>query len=452
MTTGKIEGPKRPLATMIWTMLALGAAGVSSAAQPPSVLLVTVDALRTDRVSSYGYERPTTPNIDRLLANGVRFTDARTPEPLTNPAMCSMITGIPPHRHAATRNGLRLKTGLESLPRILSRHGWATAAFVSNWTLKDKITGLGEHFDHYEGVFNRKRWFGVLNSEATADYVTEKVLDWASEQLREHPETPFLAWVHYIEPHDPYRFHRSFAKRLGIQTGDPPKSDRYDTEVAAADHAVGELLGWFRERLPADELIVFFAADHGESLGEHGYWGHGRYLYEHSLSIPMGFSWPGTINSGTIDAQADLLDVAPTVLELVGLQIPDDFSGLSWAPVFAGGEEPVDRAICFQAHKGAVHGAPESELARSKGLLSIGRVVGERKEIMRLKNSSHKIFDLSQDPGELDNLSHDGTAPSQELLHCVGEISSELGSLDRLKTRKLDDETVEQLRALGYLE
>jgi len=345
-----------------------------------------------------------------------------------------------------------MKPDLSSLPKILNRHGWKTAAFVSNWTLKDKITGLGDHFDHYEGVFNRKRWFGVLNSEATADYVTQRALDWVAEQLREHPKQPFLAWVHYIEPHDPYRFHKSYAKRLGIQAADPPKSDRYDTEVAAADHAVGQLLDWFRGHLPAEELIVFFAADHGESLGEHDYWGHGRYLYEHSLAIPMGFSWPGTILAGTIGAQAQLLDVAPTVLELIGLPIPRELGGISWAPVFAGGDPPVDRAICFQAHKGAVHGAPESELARSKGLLSVGRVLGERKEIMRLKSGSYAIFDLSEDPGELDDLAHDGAVPSRELLHCVGEITTELGSLDRLQTGKLDDETVEQLRALGYLE
>jgi arylsulfatase A-like enzyme len=175
-------------------------------------------------------------------------------------------------------------------------------------------------------------------------------------------------------------------------------------------------------------------------------------LYEPSLAIPMGFSWPGEIPKGEIEAQAQLLDVAPTVLELVDLTVPAELEGISWVQVFAGGEAPVDRSICFQAHKGAVHGAAESELARSKGLLSVGRVAGGLKEIMRLKGNSHKVFNLREDSGELRNLASDGVRPSEELLQCVGEITTALGSLDRLHTRKLDDETVEQLRALGYLE
>jgi arylsulfatase A-like enzyme len=433
-------------------VLTLGLMSVSAAAEPPSILLVTVDALRVDRLSSYGYDRPTSPNIDSLLASGARFTNARTPEPLTNPAICSMVTGVPPHRHGASRNGLRMKEGLDSLSKILSHNGWRTAAFVSNWTLKDKITRLGEHFDHYEGVFNRKRWYGLLNSEATADHVTEVVIDWVDDHLDDNPDQPFLAWVHYIEPHDPYRFQKAHAARLGIRGANPSRSDRYDTEVAEVDHAIGTLLSWFGERVPTDDLIVFFAADHGESLGEHDYWGHGRFLYEPSLAIPMGFSWPGRIRPGTIDAQAQLLDVAPTVLELVGLPVADDFDGFSWAPVFGGDDQPANRSICFQAHRGAVQGAPESEMARSMGLLSVGRVVGHHKEIMRLKNHSYKAFDLANDPDELRSLAGGGQGPSTELLQCVGEIAAGLGSLDQLKPRKLDDETVEQLRALGYLE
>jgi len=120
--------------------------------------------------------------------------------------------------------------------------------------------------------------------------------------------------------------------------------------------------------------------------------------------------------------------------------------------VIDGADPPVDRMICYQAHKGAVHGKHESELARSKGLLSVGLVRDERKEILRVKNNSHMLFDLVKDPDELANLVTEDSKPSPELLRCVGSISDALGSLDRLSTNKLDDETVERLRALGYLE
>jgi arylsulfatase A-like enzyme len=420
--------------------------------QRPSIVLVTIDTLRTDRLSGYGYDRPTSPHIDALLGRGLKFTRARTVEPLTNPALCSMLTGVSPHVHGASRNGLRLREGIASLPKILESSGWSTAAFVSNWTLKPNVSRLDEHFEHYVGVFTRRRWYGLLNAEATGEDVTDEAIDWIGKHLRAHGEQPFLLWVHYVEPHAPYRFQKEYADRLGITAADPPKTDRYDTEVAAVDHQIGRLLDWLFERIPANQLMVFFAADHGESLGEHAFWGHGRYLYEPSLAIPMGIVWQGRIQPRTEDAPALIMDLAPTVLDLLELPIPDEFEGYSWAAVIDGADPPTDRAICYQAHRGAVHGTHESERARSKGLISVGLVQHERKEILRVKNNSHMMFDLRRDPEELNNLVTPESAPSPELLQCVGTISDALGSLDRIATRKLDDETVEQLRALGYLE
>ena len=118
-----------------------------SASPAPSVVVITVDALRADHLGSYGYSRPTSPNIDRLISQGLRFERAWTPEPLTGPAMCSMVTGLEPQVHAATRNGIRMKPGLNSLPKILAENGWETAAFVGTWTLKNNLTLLGEHFE-----------------------------------------------------------------------------------------------------------------------------------------------------------------------------------------------------------------------------------------------------------------------------------------------------------------
>ncbi|HEY4588491.1 MAG TPA: sulfatase-like hydrolase/transferase, partial [Thermoanaerobaculia bacterium] len=132
----------------------------------PNVVILTIDTLRADHVSAYGYHRPTTPNIDRLLAGGVRFTEARTVEPLTSPALASMLTSLYPHEHGATRNGLRLRPGLPSVARALGRRGYQTAAFVGNWTLKDRISGLAEHFERYDEVFTRKRWLGLFKDEA----------------------------------------------------------------------------------------------------------------------------------------------------------------------------------------------------------------------------------------------------------------------------------------------
>jgi arylsulfatase A-like enzyme len=157
------------------------------------VVILTIDTLRADHLSSYGYARPTTPNIDRLLASGVRFTDARTVEPLTNPALASMFTSLYPHEHGATRNGLRMRPGLPSVARALGRRGYESAAFVSNWPLKNRISGLGEHFDRYEEVFTRKRWLGLFKDEANAEDLTDAALAWLARPRR--ASRPFLLWV-----------------------------------------------------------------------------------------------------------------------------------------------------------------------------------------------------------------------------------------------------------------
>ncbi len=216
------------------------------------MVIITVDALRADRLSSYAYGRPTSPAIDAILDDGLRFDAARTSEPLTNPSMCSMITGVEPQEHAATRNGLRMREGLDSLPKVLSGHGWRTAAFISNWTLKDNLSRLGEHFDDYGEVFTRRRWFGLLNSEATGEDVTDEVLEWVERMSPSDSTAPFMIWAHYVEPHAPYRFHPEYADRLGITDKDPAKNDRYDTEVAAVDQAIGRLIAGLQTHVAPD--------------------------------------------------------------------------------------------------------------------------------------------------------------------------------------------------------
>jgi arylsulfatase A-like enzyme len=418
------------------------------------VVVLTIDTLRADHLSSYGYRRPTTPNIDRLLASGVRFTQARTVEPLTNPALCSMFTSLYPHEHGATRNGLRLRPDLPSAARILARRGYRTAAFVGNWTLKNRISGLGDHFEQYGEIFTRKRWLGMFKGESTAEDLTDAALAWL-EETRESPRRPFLLWVHYVEPHAPYRLQEEFARPLGVPIrGEVSRQDRYDTEVAFVDHHLGRLLAAFERDpvLKANTLFVF-AADHGESLGEHGYWGHGRNLYEPTLRIPLGFAWAGRLRPGTVlDAPAANIDVAPTILGLAGLPVPANFRGLDWTPVFQGAPPPRDRILLFQAHKGAVISAQEAASARRKGLLEVGVMMGERKEIFRLDESRLALFDLSRDPRETRSLAQ-GIQLSQRLHQWMDNVQKGLVASDRLAPRETaaDREDVEQLRALGYL-
>jgi arylsulfatase A-like enzyme len=441
------------IAVVSWLTVFCAVTG-EAASRRPSIVVITVDALRTDHLGCYGYSRDTSPNIDRLVSQGMRFERAWTPEPLTGPAMCSMVTGLEPHVHAATRNGLRMQPGLDSLPKILAENGWKTAAFIGTWTLKNNLTLLGEHFETYGERLERRRWFGILNSEATCEDVTDDALDWLGEERKKGPQKPFFLWVHYIEPHAPYRFHGEYTDRLGVNDDQLTKKDRYDTEIAAVDESIARLLAGVRQAVDDKDLLVVFTADHGESLGEHNYWGHGRYLYEPSLRIPLGIVWRGVIPPGTVTSQATLLDLMPTLLDLVDIEVPADLPGASWAKAFRGADELEERVGCYQAHRGAVHGdsARDSDKKRSKGLLWVGVIHDDRKEMIKVSRQLIQIYDVGADPGELTTLASIDTKPSDDLAVCLGRITEGLGSLDKLAVQKLDDETIEQLKALGYLE
>jgi arylsulfatase A-like enzyme len=415
------------------------------------VLILTIDTLRADHLSAYGYERPTTPRLDRVIRSGAIFTQARTVEPLTGPALCAMITSTYPHENGATRNGLRMRVGLDSLPKLLRAAGYRTAAVVSNWTLRDKLTGMGEHFDDFEEVIKHKRWFGLFSGEAAGDQVTDRAIEWIEHRAAEDAAQPFLLWVHYVDPHAPYVKHKAYFERLGIAKtrGKLSIGDRYDTEIAYVDEQSGRFLDRFEELGLADGALMVFAADHGESLGEHDYVGHGRHLYEPSLHIPMSVSWPGRIEPQEIAAPASNIDLAPTIAGLLGIEAPEAFRGYDWTAVLGGADPPEDRATRHQAHRGAVLTRHDSDAARRAGLLEVGLVAGRLKDILR-KGSIRRRFDLTADPSELVNLAEPRSEPTGDLRAWMERVDSGLQDADQAPTQELDDETIERLRALGY--
>jgi len=347
-----------------------------------------------------------------------------------------------------------MRGGLDSLPRLLQAHGYRTAAFVGNWTLKDKNSRLADHFETYETVLRRKRWFGLVSAEATAEDINEGALEWLSDYARDPGGRPLMLWVHYVEPHAPYRLHNEFVEPLGIRSqSNVAPSDRYDTEIAEVDRALGEFLAGYERLLPDAETLIVFTSDHGESLGEHNYWGHGRHLYEPTLHVPFALTWRGVLSPAVVEAPALNLDVAPTVAGLLGLRYPEEFRGFDWSAVLAGRDRPdPNRATRHQAHKGAVFSKHDSDLARRSGLLEVGVVQGGLKGIFRLKNGRHWKYDLSRDPVELHDLAqgqHENE-PSERLAEWVETVDSGLNGLDAVSPEPLDEESVEQLRALGY--
>jgi arylsulfatase A-like enzyme len=436
-----------------WTLGLLLLAHAAAAATP-NILLISIDTLRSDHLSGYGYARSTSPNIDRLMAEGARFADARTDEPLTAPALTTMLTSLKPHTHGATRNGLKMRPGLPSFPKAFARRGYRTAAFVGNWTLKDKLTGLGEHFQLYREVLTRKRWFGFYKGEATAADLTDEALAWLETAESDDARRPVLVWAHYVEPHAPYRLHEEFLDQLGLGGARGPfsKAVRYDTEIAFADQEIGRLVKSARSMGFERPWLIVFTADHGESLGEHGYWGHGRHTYEETLDIPLSITWPGVIRRYEVQGPALLSDLASTLLSLAGVPGADRFHGVDWASrLRRGAAGAPDRVVEFEAHKGAVQIGENRTRVRRKGLLELARIDNGEKEIMRIGPGRCRRFDLRTDPGERHDLDQDESC-SGPMLAWRKKVEAGLATSDELPPPALDQDEVAHLKALGYLD
>ena len=393
--------------------------------------------------------------IDSLLGEGVRFHQARTVEPLTAPALATLLTSLEPQQHGCTRNGLSVREDVVSLPKLLRRNGYKAAAFVGNWTLRDRLWAMAGHFDVYEEVMTRARWFGMVRREATAEDLTDISGDWLEEQLDSEPDRPVLMWVHYVEPHAPYKLQRDFLPQLGADPGGDvySQSGKYDSEIAYVDHHIGRLLERAESLFPAEETLTIFVSDHGENLGEHGYWGHGRHLWEEGLWIPMGITWPGRIEAGVEDAPALISDIAPTVLGLLGLEVPEFLSGKDWSPVFSGASpSPTDRVTYHQAHRGVVGPKEDATKVRQKGLLEVARIADSEKELQRVPKERRWVYDLVADPGEEESVVSPQSPLSEELAAWLAEVRSGLEQSDDRPAVAMSDEDREALRALGYID
>ncbi len=307
-------------AGVVWGLLVLAAGGcgrgagtpgttpAATPAVPRHVLLVTIDTLRADRVGAYGSATARTPHLDALAAAGLRATHAYATAPVTLPSHASILTGRYPPAHGARHNGMALPDGAVTLATVFKAAGFATGAFVSAFPL-DRRFGLTVGFDVYGD-----RWARAPDGRPTDERAGQVTVDEALAWRRSTGDARTFLWVHLFEPHAPY----------GDAGSGRAVSARYDDEIAEADRQVGRLLDGLG---PARaETLVVVTADHGEAFGEHGEIGHSVFIYDTTLQVPLIVQGPGAAQ-GLRREPVSLVDIAPTVLALTGVQTSAPLDG-----------------------------------------------------------------------------------------------------------------------------
>jgi len=390
------------------------------------VIIVSIDTLRSDHLPIYGYDGVETPAIDALRREGVLFQHAYTPTPLTLPAHASLLTGTLPEVHGVRDNvgysldkARRKSNQVPLLAPMLKEHGYATAAAVSAYVLQG-TTGIEEGFDLYEDGIEFQSGRGLGQLQRPGGESLTRLLPW----LEEHAKEPFFVWLHLYEPHTPYEPPPAFAT-----AGKTP----YDGEIAAADAVVGQLAAQLRELGRWDDALVVLLADHGEGLGDHGEDEHGVLLYREAIQVPMVVKLPkGELAGRTAEAPVSLVDVAPTIADLLGIARPAAWKRPSLLAALDAGKAPQPAAYAETFYARLHFGW--SDLAAA--------VDGKHHLVM---GPHPELYDLAADPGEKRNL-----MPNER--RAFGVLRQEIERHDRrlAPPAEVDEESRKAMEALGY--
>lgn len=399
---------------------------LAAAAASPNLLIVTIDTLRADRVSAYGFAAGTTPAMDAVAREGILFEDAVVHAPQTRPSHASLFTGRLPFEHGIRDNFSKpLDANTPTLASILKQRGYATGGFIGAYPVS-RDSGLQRGFDVFDDPF------AAASSVATRRDRSERrgaeVVDRALEWLGASRSAPFFAWVHLFDPHAPYEPPPPFAQRFA--------KDLYAGEVAYADSQVQRLLDWIERQGPRETTLVVVLSDHGEGLGDHGENEHGFFIYDTTLRVPLVLRWPGRLPAGLrVRGQFRGVDLLPTLLELLGVP-PTPTSGLSRAAVLRpGGSLPANEAYVESLYASLHFGCAPLRGLRAEGWKYVD---APRSELYR----------LADDPGETRNRMDD-RAPvaaamrTRLLAQDRGPVAPSLPAVDA--------SALERLAALGYV-
>ena len=419
---------------------------------PPDVVLVSIDTLRADHVSSYGYERETTPTIDALAAKGVRFEAAYAPMGMTSPSHGSLLTSQPPIRLQMTEKETLLPTEVTTLAERLRHAGYVTAGFVSAFELAPPFR-FNRGFAHYDAEYDVPESSDVKEGiQRRAENTVNATIDWLAATTVDYP---LFLFVHLFDPEETYRPPGDF-KTLFTPDGDGTRKRQialYDGEIAYADAELGRLLAELDLMRVGRPRVTLVTSDHGQGLWDHEWRSHAAFTYEEELRVPLVIAGDGIAEGVVLERPVQLLDVVPTLVGMLGVEtrLTDTaMVGLDLSERVRTGVDPdlPTRPLFFQR--------PNRVQTRHAGRPSVGHGFGLRfgkwKYFEALAEGTRELYDLDSDPREKKNLAESNAAMADQCSAMIAAWVRRLGGTPRNETVELDPEIADQLRHFGYVD
>lgn len=428
---------------------------------PLNVLLITLDTVRADHLGCYGHPGPTSPHLDRLAADAVRFDRAMAQASLTPVSHASILSGLLPPNHGLrvlyADSGYRLADDVPTLASVLAGRGYRTGAFLSAFPVSE-FFGLDRGFEQFDNGLDHApgealspqrdgNWgFEPRANQRRADVTTDRALEWLAGS-----GDPFFAWVHYWDPHDPWVLPP--AEWIERFSPGPSATDAerrrglYDAEIAFTDAQIGRLLFGLRRDGRFEKTAIVVISDHGEGLGDHGHWHH-RILYQEQIRIPLIVRLPDGPRGVVVPEVVRSTDVYPTLLEAAGVELPGPVDGLDLrglmerraeAPRLAYGEALI--AYDLNATR-LLAARPQDDLLHSMTDRSWKLIYRPRRP------EKSELYHLDSDPTEQFNRFESDPGEARRLLAAIEALDP---FVDTPFGEGQDEEIRERLRSLGYV-
>ncbi len=458
---------KRIILPVACAVLAAACGGSPEKAGRFNVLLVTLDTTRADHLGCYGYPLPTSPNLDRLASDGIRFDMAISTSGITPISHASIFTGMNPDRHGLRvfygRTGHYLEPEHPTLASILRDRSWRTAAFVSSYPASEKF-GLDHGFDTFSSGVSEEVMAGdprlrppkdgywqdrpTASAQRRADVTTDEALAWLDEPYV--GENPFFLWVHYFDPHDPSLVPpQEVTARFGVDGSEPDALLKvYDPEIFFMDGQFGRLIRHLRETGRYDNTIIVVVGDHGQGLGDHNWFPH-RLLYQEQIRVPLIIRIPGGTRRATVGAVTRTIDIMPTVLQALGIDPPETVQGSDMTAILSGPAEKGRIAVAEALNTLDDHAPPQLP-PHQKDLLFM--VMDREWKLIHHAGEpgNNELYHLLEDPEESNNRVAAEPEEVKRLMTALegsGIMQIELVDPDE----PMDEEALEKLRSLGYV-